>query len=67
MQSEPCPSMEAVFEQGGFRFKETVATEDPLEKSGELRKVLALMWNTESDEIFVDMNVNYGRIYWAQH
>ncbi len=36
MQPEPCPSMEAIFEQGGFGFKETVATEDPLEKSGEI-------------------------------
>ncbi len=38
--------MEDILENGGFRFKETVMSGDPLEKGGELRKVLGLRWDT---------------------
>ncbi len=34
--------MEDILENGGFRFKETVMSADPLGEEGELRKVLGL-------------------------
>jgi hypothetical protein len=34
--------MEDILENGGFRFKETVMTGDPLGEEGDLRKVLGL-------------------------
>jgi hypothetical protein len=34
-------------------------TGDPLDDTGELRKVLELMWDTEKDEICVDVKLNY--------
>jgi hypothetical protein len=43
--------MEDILEHGGFRFKETVMSGDPLGEVGELRKVLGLRWDTERDEI----------------
>ncbi len=52
--------MEDILENGGLRFKETVMTGDPLGTDGELRKVLGLRWDTEEDEICVDMKLNYG-------
>ncbi len=52
--------MEDILENGGFRFKETVMSGDPLEKEGELRKVLGLRWDMEKDEICVDVKLNYG-------
>ncbi len=39
--------MEDILEHGGFRFKETDMSGDPLEKEGELRKVQGLRWDTE--------------------
>ncbi len=39
--------MEDILENGGFRFKETVMSGDPLGKDGELRKVLGLRWDTQ--------------------
>jgi hypothetical protein len=33
---------------------------DPLGEDGELRKVLGLRWDTERDEICVDIKLNYG-------
>jgi hypothetical protein len=39
--------MEDILEHGGFRFKETDMSGDPLEEEGELRKVLGLRWDTE--------------------
>jgi hypothetical protein len=47
-------------ENGGFWFKETVMTWDPLRKEGDLRKVLGLRWDTEEAEICVDVVLNYG-------
>jgi hypothetical protein len=52
--------MEDILENGGFCFKETVMSGDPLEEDGELRKVLGLRWDTQRDEIFVDIKLNYG-------
>ncbi len=51
---------EGISENKGFWFKETVMTGDPLGKTGELRKVLGLRWDTERDEICVDVKLNYG-------
>jgi hypothetical protein len=52
--------MEDILENGGFCFKETVMSGDPLGKDGELRKVLGLRWDTQQDEICVDIKLNYG-------
>jgi hypothetical protein len=52
--------MEDILENGGFRFKETVMSGDPLGEGGELRKVLGLRWDTQKDEICVDVKLNYG-------
>jgi hypothetical protein len=52
--------MEDILENGRFRFKETVMSGDPLEKGGELRKVLGLRWDTQEDKICVDIKLNYG-------
>jgi hypothetical protein len=52
--------MEDILENGGFRFKETVMSGDPLEKGGELRKVLGLRWDTQEDKICMDIKLNYG-------
>jgi hypothetical protein len=50
--------MEDILENGGFRFKETVMSGDPLKEGGELRKVLR--WDTQEDEICVVIKLNYG-------
>ncbi len=52
--------MEDILENGGFRYKETVMSGDPLGRDGELRKVLGLRWDTQRDEICVDIKLNYG-------
>jgi hypothetical protein len=52
--------MEDILENGGFCFKETVMSGNPLGKDGELRKVLGLRWDTQRDEICVDIKLNYG-------
>jgi hypothetical protein len=52
--------MEDILENWGFWFKETVMSGDTLEKGGELRKVLRLKWDTQKDEICVDIKLNYG-------
>jgi hypothetical protein len=52
--------MEDILENGGFRFKETVMSGDPLGEDRELRKVLGLRWDTEQDEICVDIKLNYS-------
>ncbi len=52
--------MEDILENGGFRFKETVMSGDLLGEGGELRKVLGLRWDTEKDEICMDIKLNYG-------
>jgi hypothetical protein len=52
--------MEDILENGGFRFKETVMSGDLLGEGGELRKVLGLRWDTQKDEICMDIKLNYG-------
>jgi hypothetical protein len=52
--------MEDILENGGFRFKETVMSGDPLGEGEELRKVLGLRWDTQKDEICADIKLNYG-------
>jgi hypothetical protein len=52
--------MEDILGNGGFRFKETVMSGDPLGKDRELRKVLGLRWDTQRDKICVDIKLNYG-------
>jgi hypothetical protein len=52
--------MEDIIGNGRFRFKETVMTGDPLCDTGKLRKVLGLRWDTERDEICLDIKLNYG-------
>jgi hypothetical protein len=52
--------MEDILENGGFRFKETVMSGDPLGDGGELRKVLGLRWDTQKEEICADIKLNYG-------
>ncbi len=52
--------MEDILENGGFCFKETVMSWDPLGEDGELRKVLGLRWDTQRDEICVDIKLNNG-------
>jgi hypothetical protein len=51
--------MEDILENGGFCFKVTVMSGDPLGKDGELRKVLGLRWDTQRDEVCMDINLNY--------
>jgi hypothetical protein len=54
--------MESIIGNGGFQFKETIMSGDMLDEGGGggLRKVLALRWDTEKDEICVDIKLNYG-------
>jgi hypothetical protein len=52
--------MEDIIRNGGFCFKETVMTGDPLGDTGELRKVLGLRWDKEKDEICMDIKFNNG-------
>jgi hypothetical protein len=48
--------MESITENEGFQFKGTVITRDPLDETGELCKVLGLRWDTENDDICIDIN-----------
>jgi hypothetical protein len=52
--------MEDILENEGFRFKETVMSGEPLGEDRELRKVLGLRWDTERDEICVDIIIYRG-------
>jgi hypothetical protein len=38
--------IESIIENGGFHFKVTVISGDFLDRTGELRKVLGLRWDT---------------------
>ena len=51
--------LEEIVAKGGFKFKETHMTCDPI-KDGEPIKVLGLIWNTEKDEFKVDVKVNFS-------
>ncbi len=57
--------MESITENGGFQFKGTVMTRDPRDETGELCKVLRLRWDTENDDICIDINPKpSGYINW---
>jgi hypothetical protein len=51
--------MEDILDDGGFWFKETVMTGNPLGDARELRKEQGLRWDMEGDEICVDIKLNY--------
>ena len=51
--------LEEIVAMGGFKFKETHVTGDPI-KDDEPIKVLGLIWNTESDTLQVDIRVNFA-------
>jgi hypothetical protein len=52
--------MEAVAKRGGLEFKETLMSGDKEDESGEPRKVLGLIWETEADRLKVDVELNLG-------
>ncbi len=52
--------MESIIEKADFCFIETVMSVDPLDGTGELRKILGLTWDTENDEICINVKLNYG-------
>jgi hypothetical protein len=52
--------METVAKRGGFEFKETLMSGDKEDESGEPRKVLGLIWETEADRLKVDVKLNLG-------
>jgi hypothetical protein len=52
--------LEEIVANGGFTFKETLITGDKMEKSGEPRKVFGSFWNTEQDQLQVDVKVNFS-------
>jgi transposase InsO family protein len=52
--------METVAKRGGFEFKETLMSGDKEDESGEPRKVLGLIWETETDRLKVDVKLNLG-------
>ncbi len=60
MAKQVSQDMEDILENGGFWFKETVMSGDFLEKGEDLRKVLGLRWDTEKDDICVDVKLNNG-------
>jgi hypothetical protein len=48
--------MEDIIENGEVRFKETIMKGEPLGESEDFQKVLRLRWDTEKDEISMDVN-----------
>jgi hypothetical protein len=52
--------IEHIIEKAEFCFMETVISGDPLDGTGELRKILGLTWDTENDGICIDVKINYG-------
>ncbi len=55
--------VEDILENGGLCFKETVMSGDPLGRDGELRKVLGLRWDTQREEICVDIKLKVKGAY----
>jgi len=51
--------LEEIVEKGGFKFKETHMSGDPL-KDGVPIKVLGLIWDTEQDHLAIDVKVNFA-------
>ena len=52
--------MEAIVARGGFQFKETVKSGDPVEEADQLRKVLGVRWDTAEDRLLIEIKVNYS-------
>ena len=52
--------MEAIVARGGFKFKETVKSGDPVEDLDQLRKVLGVRWDTANDRLLIEIKVNYS-------
>ena len=52
--------LETVAAKGGFEFKETVMSGDPAVDPAEPRKVLGLIWETEKDQLMIDVKLNLG-------
>jgi hypothetical protein len=51
--------MEDIIEKERFCFKGIVMSGNPLKKSGEVRKLLGLRWDTEKDEMSVVVKLKY--------
>ena len=51
--------LEEIVAKGGFKFKETHMSGDPLKYEQPI-KVLGLIWNTEKDQFQVDIKVNFS-------
>jgi hypothetical protein len=51
--------LEEIAAHGGFTFKETLMSGDRQEE-GDERKVLGLIWDTERDQLQVDVKVNFS-------
>ena len=52
--------MEAIVARGGFKFKETVKSGDPVDDQDQLRKVLGVRWDTERDRLLIEIRVNFS-------
>jgi hypothetical protein len=50
--------MEEIVRPGGFKFKETLMSLDKNPEDGSLRKILGLRWDTEADELKIDIKLN---------
>ena len=51
--------LEKIVQEGGFKFKDTVMTGDPL-KDNEKVKVLGMLWDTAKDTFAIDVKINHG-------
>ncbi len=52
--------MEEIAACGGFTFKETMMSGDPVEDNDNLKKVLGLIWDTAADRLRMDVKVNFS-------
>jgi hypothetical protein len=52
--------MEEIAACGGFTFKETMMSGDPVEDPDNPKKVLGLIWDTAADRLCMDVKVNFS-------
>ncbi|OBQ34776.1 MAG: hypothetical protein AN484_26520, partial [Aphanizomenon flos-aquae WA102] len=52
--------LEEIAGHGGFKFKETLMSGDPVDDREQLPKVLGLLWDTSADSLRIDVKVNFG-------
>jgi hypothetical protein len=52
--------MEEIVACGGFTFKETLMSGDPVEDPNNPKKVLCLIWDTAVDRMRLDVKVNFS-------